>query len=91
MKQSNLNNKSKNLLFDVIVDAIKINTVESRHLEPPKGNENWFKKSGARNIGSKITVKQVNGKQLLVQLVIRVFEKSRVREIGIPLYHYMYI
>ena len=31
-----------------------------------KGNENWFEKSGVRNIGDKITVKQIQGKRLLV-------------------------
>ena len=42
-----------------------------------KGNENWFEKLGFRNIVGKITVKQIQGKRLLVQ-VIRVLEKSRV-------------
>ena len=41
-----------------------------------KGNENWFEKSGVQNIGGKITVKQIQGKRLLVR-VIGVFEKSR--------------
>ena len=51
-----------------------------------KGHENWFgDKSGVRNIGGKITVKQIQGKRLLLR-VIGVFEKSRVREIGIPLH-----
>ena len=50
-----------------------------------KGNENWVEKSGIRNIGGKITVKQIHRKQLLVR-VIGMFEKSRVQEIGIPLY-----
>ena len=31
-----------------------------------KGNENWFEKSGVRNIGSKLTVKRIQGKRLLV-------------------------
>ena len=30
-----------------------------------KENENWFKKSGVRNIGGTITVKQIQGKRLL--------------------------
>ena len=50
-----------------------------------KGNGNWFLKSGVRNIGGiKITVKQIQGKRLLVR-DIGVFEKLRVQEIGIPL------
>ena len=40
------------------------------------------------NIEGKITVIQIQGKRLLVR-VIGVFEKSRVREIGIPLYALM--
>ena len=44
-------------------------------------SRNWE----VRNTGGKITAKQVQGKQLLVR-VIGVFEKSRVREIGVPLY-----
>ena len=52
-----------------------------------KGNENWFEKSEVQNIWGKITVKQILGKRLLVESSYRVFcEKSRVREIGIPLY-----
>ena len=59
-------------------------TVELRFLEPPRetkiGSRNWE----VRNIGGKITVKQVQRKQLFVR-VIGFFEKSRVREIEVPL------
>ena len=33
------------------------------------GNENWFEKSEVRNIGGKITVKQVQGNRLLVRVI----------------------
>ena len=55
-----------------------------------KGNDNWFEKSGVRNIGGKIAVKRIEGKRLLVR-VIGIFEKSRVREIGTPLSFVIYL
>ena len=51
-----------------------------------KGNENWFKKSGVRNIGGKITVKQIQVKRLLVRVIGVFHEKLRILEIGVPLY-----
>ena len=65
-------------------------------METSTGNENILGKYAGirdtglrnrdvRNIWGKITVKQVQGKQLLVQ-VIGCFEKSRVREIGVLLH-----
>ena len=42
--------------------------------------------TGVQNIGGKITVKQIQGKRLLIWFELSdFFEKSRVREIGIPL------
>ena len=53
--------------------------------ETPQETKIGSRNREVRNIGGKITVKQVQGKQLLVQ-VIRVFQKSRVQEIGVSLY-----
>ena len=38
-----------------------------------RGNENWLEKSGVRNIGGKITVKKIQGKRLLLQVIYRFF------------------
>ena len=46
-----------------------------------KGAKICSRNREVRNIGGKITLKQIQGKRLLVR-VIGVFEKSRVREIG---------
>ena len=60
--------------------------MELRFLEPhPRETKIGLRNREVRNIGGKITVTQVQGKLFLVR-VIRVFEKSRVREIGVPLY-----
>ena len=56
-----------------------------RFLEPPRETKIGSRNREVRNIGSKIAVKQVQEKQLLVR-VIGVFEKWRVREIRVPLY-----
>ena len=47
-----------------------------------KGNENYFEKSGVRNIGGKITVKQIQGKQLLVRAVSRSLRNRRFEKSG---------
>ena len=62
--------------------------MESRFLEPPRETE-----IGSRNrefeiyIGGKITVKQIKGNDFWFELsrFLGLFEKSRVREIEIPL------
>ena len=61
------------------------NTVKSWFLEHPREKKICTTEtSGDWNIEGKITVKQIQGKQLLVR-VIGVFEKSMVRGIEIPL------
>ena len=71
-------------LFVTKETFMEANTVELRFLEPLRetkiGSRNW----DVRNIEGKIIVKQIQGKRLLVR-VIEVFEKSGVREIGVPL------
>ena len=54
-------------------------TVESQFLEPAS-----LEKSGVQNIRGKITVKQIQGKQLLVR-VIRFFLEIVGSRNGIPL------
>ena len=49
--------------------------MELRFLEPARETRIGSRNREVRNIGGKITLKQVQGKQLLVQ-VIRGFEKS---------------
>ena len=46
-----------------------------------KGNENWLQKSAVRDIGGKITVKQIQGNRLLVR-VVGVFEKRGFEKSG---------
>ena len=49
-----------------------------------------IEKSGVRNIGGKImTVKQIQGKRLLVRVYIGNFEKSRVRKEGFHCSNYV--
>ena len=65
--------------------ATKYYTVELRfRTSLPRETKIGSRNREVRNIGGEIKVKQVQGKQLLVR-VIGVFEKSRVREIGVPL------
>ena len=63
-----------------------VQPVEPQFLEPPRETKIGLRNRGVRNIGGKITMKQVQGKRLLVR-VIGILEKSRVRELnrGIPL------
>ena len=62
-------------------------TVESQFLEPPRETEIGSRKREAREIESKITEKFIQGKRKLVREIGK-FEKSRVREIGLPRYSY---
>ena len=56
-----------------------------------KGNENWFEKSvNLRNWGVKLQCSTEEGKQLLVR-VFGGFEKTKVREIAVPLYVHLSI
>ena len=40
----------RNPMGRIDVSLIRDITVESRFLEPPRGNKNWFEKSGVREI-----------------------------------------
>ena len=73
------------LTTDRLVYRREPNAVESRFLEPPRERKIDSRNREVGEIESKITVKFIQGKRKLV-LEIGRFEKSRVREIGIPLY-----
>ena len=65
--------------------AVCKDTVASQFLEHPRETEIGARKQEVREIESKITEKLIQGKRKLVREIGR-FEKSRVREIGLPLY-----
>ena len=68
----------------------KLHTVELQFLEPPLVTKIGSRNREVQNLGVKLQWKQVQGKQLLVR-EIRVFEKSRVWEIEVPLYFAGYL
>ena len=51
------------------VTALDRYTVESQFLEPPRETKIGFRNRDFKNIGGKITLKQIQGKQLLVQVI----------------------
>ena len=61
-----------------------LTTVESHFLEPPREMKIGSTNRWVRKIGSKTTERYTQRKLKLVREIGR-FEKSRVREIGIPL------